>query len=60
MSPNLKKIESVKEMPPPRTRKEVEQFLRLVGYYCKFLLDFADTSRPLTYLTRKDVSFDWT
>ena len=47
-------------MPPPKTANEVKQFLRLAGYYCKFVPRFADLSRPLTNLTRQKVEFEWT
>ena len=47
-------------MPAPRNPKEVKQFLRLVGYYRKFIPRFADISRVLTHLTKKDVEFKWT
>ena len=40
--------------------KEVKQFLGLVGYYRKFVPRFADISRVLTDLTKKDVEFKWT
>ena len=43
--------------------KEVKQFLGLVGlvgYYRKFVPRFADISRVLTHLTKKDVEFKWT
>ena len=46
-------------MPAPRTPKEVKQFLGLVGYYHKFIPRFADISRVLTQLTRKDTDFNW-
>ena len=47
-------------MPAPKTPKEVKQFLGLVGYYRKFVPRFADISRVLTHLTKKDVEFRWT
>ena len=40
--------------------KEVKQFLGLVGYYRKFIPRFADISKVLTHLTKKDVEFNWT
>ena len=46
-------------MPAPRNPKEVKQFLGLVGYYRKFVPRFADISRVLTHLTKKDVEFKW-
>ena len=53
------KLESIKEMPPPTTPKEVKQFLGLIGYYGKFVPRFADVARPLTNLTRLDQPFEW-
>ena len=47
-------------MPAPKNPKEVKQFLGLVGYYRKFVPEFADISRVLTHLTKKDVEFNWT
>ena len=47
-------------MPAPKNPKEVKQFLGLVGYYRKFVPRFADISRVLTHLTKKDVEFIWT
>ena len=47
-------------MPPPKTPKEVKQFLGLIGYYHKFVPRFSDLAWPLNALTRKDVIFEWT
>ena len=47
-------------MQPPKTPKEIKQFLGLIGYYRKFVLRFSDLARPLIALTRKDVEFEWT
>ena len=54
------KLECIKAMPPPKTAKEVKQFLGLIGYYREFVPRFSDLARPLNMLTRKDVPFDWT
>ena len=60
ITPMPEKLECIKEMPPPKTPKEVKQFLGLIGYYRKFVPRFSDLARPLNVLTRKDVPFEWT
>ena len=60
IQPLPEKPESLAKMPAPKNPKEVKQFLRLVGYYRKFVPRFADISRVLTHLTKKDVEFKWT
>ena len=47
-------------MPAPKNPKEVKQSLGLVCYYRKFVPRFADISRVLTHLTKKDIEFKWT
>ena len=59
IQPLPEKLESIAKMPALRNPKEVKQFLRLVGYYRKFVPRFADISRVLTHLTKKDVEFKW-
>ena len=58
--PLPEKVESIAKMPAPKNSKEVKQFLGLVGFYRKFVPRFADISRVLTHLTKKDMEFKWT
>ena len=55
IQPLPEKLESIAKMPAPKNPKEVKQFLGLVGYYRKFVPRFADISRVLTHLTKKDI-----
>ena len=59
-TPLPEKLESIKNMPRPKTPKEVKQFLGLIGYYRKFVPRFSDIARSLTNLTRHDTEFIWT
>ena len=56
----LEKLSSIKRMLPPKTPKEIKQFLGLIGYYRKFVPRFSDLARPLNALTRKNTNFEWT
>ena len=53
------KTEAIKAMHPPVNPKQVHAFLGLVGYYRKFIKNFAKIAKPLTMLTRMDVKFEW-
>ena len=47
-------------MHPPTSPKQVHAFLGLVGYYRKFIKNFAKIAKTLTLLTCQQVKFDWT
>ena len=59
ITPLPEKPNSIQKMLPPKTPKEIKQFLGLTGYYRKFVPRFSDLARPLNALTRKDVEFKW-
>ena len=44
----------------PDKVKGVRQFVGFVGYYRRFVKDFADLVEPLVALTRKGAPFVWT
>ena len=49
-----------KNMAALKCVKEIKQFLGLTGYYRKFVPRFADISRSLMRLTKKETIFNWT
>lgn len=53
IKPNPDKISAIKKYPIPKTSKEIKQFLGLLGYYRKFIPDFARTTKPLTQCLKK-------
>ena len=53
------KTEVIRAMHPPVNPKQVRAFLRLAGYYRKFIKNFAKIAKPLTMLTQMDVKFEW-
>ena len=58
--PNSKKVEAVSKFPKPKNVKEVKSFLGLANFYKRHIPDMAVISRPLAYLTKKNIEFNWT
>lgn len=57
VKPDPKKITAIQQFPTPINQKKVKRFLGLARYYRKFIPRFSKTSKPLTYLLKKDVPF---
>ena len=57
--PLPEKLDTICNMPRPKTPKEIKQFLGLCGYYRKFVPRFSDIARPLSKLTAHDAVFVW-
>lgn len=60
LMPNSDKIRAVLNFPLPRTTTEIKSFLGLVGYYRKFIKDFAKLTQPLTSCLKKKNNIDVT
>ena len=54
------KLESLKAMVRPTNPKGIKQYLGFVGYYRKFIPKYSDIAKPLTELTKLDITFEWT
>lgn len=53
VKPNPEKIRVIQEWPIPNNEKELKGFLGMIGYYRKFIRDFAKIAKPLTQQLRK-------
>lgn len=60
IKPNPEKIKAILKYPIPRTTKEIKGFLGLLGYYRKFIKDFARITKPLTLCLKKDSKIEHT
>ena len=60
ITPLLEKLSSIQKMLPPKTPKEIKQFLGFIGYYRKFVPRFSDLARLLNALTGKNTECEWT
>jgi transposase InsO family protein len=54
------KTKAILEMPKPKDAAGIQRALGMLGYYRKFIPNFAATSAPLTRLLKKKVAFVWT
>jgi len=53
------KVNRVLSWLEPKNVKDVRKFLGLANYYKRFIKDFAQVTRPMNMLTRKDVKWVW-
>ena len=56
---DLDKIKAIEQRVPPKTLKQLQQFLGLCNYYRKFIKDYSIIATPLTKLLRADAKFVW-
>ena len=60
VSTDPKNSEAVRSWPVPTNVKDLRKFLGMIGYYRKFIKDFAVICRVLTDLLKKNELFVWT
>lgn len=53
------KVLAIDKFPAPTTRKELQRFLGMVGYYRSFCRNFSTVVCPLTDLLKEGVKFVW-
>ena len=54
------KVKGVLEWPTPKCVKDIQKFLGLANYYCRFIKGFATVTRPLHDLVKKNKKWEWT
>nr|GFA96177.1 transposon Ty3-G Gag-Pol polyprotein [Tanacetum cinerariifolium] len=57
MDPSM--VESVKNWKTPESSTKIRSFLRLAGYYRRFIENFSKIAKPLTLLTQKNKTYVW-
>lgn len=53
------KVSAIHKYPVPTTKKELQRFLGLVGYYCSFCRNFSTVVAPLSDLLKGTACFVW-
>ena len=59
IKPVPSKIEAIVKMKSPESMRDIQIFLGMIGYYCRFVLNFASIAEPLMVVLRKDKPFQW-
>ncbi|CAM4689156.1 unnamed protein product [Lepidochelys kempii] len=53
ISPLQAKVDAIQKWPVPKSKKQVQSFLGLAGYYRRFVPHYSQIAAPLTDLTKK-------
>lgn len=54
VKPNPEKISAIKNFPIPKTQRDIKSFLGLLGYYRRFIPNFAKITKPMTKCLKKN------
>jgi len=57
--PSERKVKAVKDFPEPTSIKRVQSFLRLSGYFRKFVSQYSLIARPLSDLLKANAKFEF-
>lgn len=58
VKPNPDKVIAIKNYPLPKTTKEIKGFLGLLGYYRRFINNFAKITKPMTKCLKKGAKIE--
>lgn len=59
VAPSTAKIEAICQFPSPKTKRKLQRYLGMVGYYRKMILNFSDIVSPLTELLKEGLKYEW-
>jgi hypothetical protein len=57
---DYKKTDKIKDWPPPKSIKEIQEFLGFANFYRRFISQFSKICRPIHDLLKKGIKFVWT
>jgi hypothetical protein len=60
ISIDLERIVAILNIVAPTSKKEVEAFMGIINFVCRFVPDFSILVKPIHNLLKKDPSFSWT
>ena len=60
VKPDPKKVEAIRDLPEPKSVREIRGFIGMCSYYRRFVPNFSKIAEPLIDLTKKYARFKWT
>ena len=57
--PDPDKVSAISNLQAPSSGREVRALLGLMGYYRRFIKDYAKIAKPITSLLLKEADFVW-
>ena len=60
IQPLPKKVEALQNIAPPKNKKQLQRFLRMVNYYHDMWIRWSRVLTSLTRLTSANIKFEWT
>ncbi|XP_072171978.1 uncharacterized protein [Diadema setosum] len=59
VAPRDAKVRAIMDFPVPASKRELQRFLGMCGFYRRFVPNFSHLVMPLTYLLKKGTTFQW-
>lgn len=59
VKPDPQLTEAIRTFPTPQTVKQLQSYLGIANYYRKYCSNYAEITKPLTRLLKKDTPFVW-
>jgi len=55
----LERVEAIKRIPLPKTKKSLQSFLGQINFFRRFIPNLAKTIKPILNILKKYVKFEW-
>ena len=59
LSMSADKVKAISDWPAPRKVKDIQSFLSFANFYCRFIHNYSNIVIPLTWLTRKNIPWEF-
>ena len=59
LQPQESKLEAIEKMAKPKNKRDIQVFLGMIGYYRRFIPNFAQLAGPLFHLLKGNTHFLW-